>query len=81
MLGVIVAVREVGELAGSGVNVLVVQTTLKGDAGLSTNVLGSGMVIIRPVASTVGVTVGSLDVRVKVVPAGKAAPLGERVPV
>ena len=54
---------------------------MNGAAGLSTNVEGSGMVTIRPVGSTVGVTVGSLDTKAKVVSAGYTAPAGAKTPV
>lgn len=74
--GVIVAVIEAPALT-----LAAVYTTLNGDAGLSTKVEGSGMVTIKPVASTVGVTVGSLETRVKVVSAAKAEPAGASVPV
>ena len=48
---------------------------------MSTKPVGRGMVTIKPVASTVGLTVESLDVTAKVVPAGKADPEGASVPV
>lgn len=54
---------------------------VSGFAASSTNVAGSGMVTTRPVGSTVGDTDGSLDVTLKVVPAGKADPDGLSVPV
>lgn len=80
-MGVMVAVRDAGEEDGLGVNELVDQTTLNGLAGSATNVSGYAIVRIRPVASSVAETVGSLGVAVKVVPSGNAEPAGESVPV
>jgi hypothetical protein len=54
---------------------------VRGAVSLSENPVGRGMVTIRPVTSTVGTTVGSLDVRANTVSLGKVAPDGARVPV
>lgn len=56
--GVIALLKDAGELAGSGVNVLEDQATLRGLFGSSTKSLPKGMVTIRPVESTVGETLG-----------------------
>ena len=79
--GVMVAVRTAGDVEGSGVNVPVEYAISNGVVALSTHPVGRGTVTIRPVGSTVGNTAGSLEVTLKDVPAGNAAPTGERVPV
>jgi len=79
MVNTIVAEMVLGDVLGSGTNVLVVYVTVS--VSPTVTVVGSGIVTINPVGSTVGVTVVSEDVTVKVVPAGNAAPAGARVPV
>ena len=49
---------------------LAVYPTLNGLAELSTNPWGYAMVTIRPVGSTLGLTVGSLDTRLNTVSEG-----------
>jgi hypothetical protein len=66
MLGVIVALITIDGV----LRLVAVYTTLNGAAELSTNVLGSGIVTINPLASTVGVTVGSLEISANVVSVG-----------
>jgi hypothetical protein len=48
---------------------------------LSTQPVGSGIVTMRPVESTLGLTAGSLDATVKVASEGNAEPTGASVPV
>ena len=79
MVMAMVAVNDAGALSGDGTNVEVDQLISRFSPGAT--VEGRGTVITRPVSSTVGTTVGSVDVTEKVVPAGKAAPAGSMVPV
>ena len=79
IVSTMVALIEVGELAGEGTMPDAVYVIVR--VSPTTTVDGSGMVTIRPVASTVGETVVSLEVTAKVVPAENAEPAGDSVPV
>ena len=76
----IVAVSCAGEVEGEGTKVLVDHATLNGLLGLGSKVAGYAIVTLRPVESTVTVTVESLGTAVKVVPVGKADPAGRMLP-
>ncbi len=54
---------------------------VSGLAASSTNAASRTTVTTKPVESTVALALGSEDVTLKVVPAGKVAPEGESVPV
>lgn len=65
-----------GALTGDGVKVPESQVSVTDSPTVIP--VGSGTVTMRPVGSSVGTTVGSLDVMVDTVPAGIAEPAGER---